>query len=589
MDDIQTAATRAPMALVIAGPGTGKTTVLVGWMLQRSRHGPVIGLTFSREAALEINRRHGQRDPAVSAATIHAVAYRILRLSRGTVRIGSEMEAGDLFRQAVMEVLGRDPTPDEIRHYRGAIDRLVEDGFPLQHWPAALREIGARYLALKRECGIVDFPDLLIMAREDLEKHPELRAIVRAMYPQMAVDEAQDLSRIMVEILNLVYGGEGLLVVGSPAQAIYDWRGANHRLFPQWFRSACGNSGTEIILKRNYRSASPIVEAGKSIGRGYPDAEQQEPVLGDGPPISVVTVADPQRQAEWVAHKVGQLVADQMGSIGVLGRTNSDLLPVEAALSRNNIPYTLQGSTLPLWLHWSTGHILAYLRLATPEGRDHADSLARIINIPPRGLSTTVLQRLPGPLRSLSDVERAIQQDALPTPVREALRDLLLCIQQAATMSPANAVEHIVRNTGYLDWIEQEPDGHYVRNLLRVLHREASRFQTIQEFLEHAGKHGWPAQDAPIRLGTIHSAKGLQYDYVIVLGVTEGNIPHRLSLEAGQEGLEAERRLFYVALTRARKKAWLMVPRSSGERFRDVLLPSRFLNLLPPGTWKWEQ
>jgi DNA helicase-2/ATP-dependent DNA helicase PcrA len=616
---------RAPPLLVIAGAGTGKTATIAHRVAHLVLEGvdpaSILLLTFSRRAATEMTRRAGQISaaalaeragrplPASAAAalrlpwagTFHAIGARLLR--EHAPSLGLEPSFGILDRADAADLL------DAIRHELGlsaakqrfprketclAIHSLAANtGWPLERvlqgwpwcaaWQAELAQLFAHYAARKRESAVLDFDDLLIEWAKAMAQ-PAVGAAIRGRFEQVLVDEYQDTNALQARILlALKPDGQGLTVVGDDAQSIYAFRGAdvaNILDFPERFTPPAGR----ITLDANFRSVQPVLDLANALLDG---ATRQFPKTlharrGGGARPRLVTVADERAQADWVIDTVlrhreeGILLKRQ----AVLFRSahHSDLLEVE--LVRRNVPYVKHGGLRFL----DAAHVkdlLAVLRWAEhPRNR-----LAgfRVLQLMP-GFGPANAQRLLARFAADARFIETLRSFDAPAAAAEAwprFIDLMACLLDPATRWPLAQFDPLL--AWYRPLLDRRHDDATVRaNDLEQLALIATRFGSRERFLtelaldppQAAGDlAGEPLRDEDwLNLSTVHSAKGQEWDAVCVLNVTDGNFPNEYATGNAQ-AIEEERRLLYVAVTRARDALYLLEPKAfyvtGQQRFGD--------------------
>jgi DNA helicase-2/ATP-dependent DNA helicase PcrA len=612
--------------LVVAGAGSGKTRTLAARVARLVGDGVppdrILLLTFTRRAAAEMLRRAGamtdrEGSGRVWGGTFHSIANRLLRRHAASVGLVPEFTVLDrsdseaLFALVRAEVGAGDGS---IRFPKAATiasiySRVVNSRTPLtatlqERYPwcvdhsAAVKEIFIGYTEHKRRHAVLDFDDLLLYWRALLDS-PAATA-VRSSFDHVLVDEYQDTNRIQADILRLLCGpGGNLTVVGDDAQAIYSFRAAeveNILGFPDEYPAA-----TTVVLQENYRSSPQILAATNAViadaGRGF--AKRLRSNRPEGAVPTVVACLDPEAEAEYVCDLVlqrretGIALRDQ----AVLFRTghHSDTLEVE--LARRDVPFVKYGGLKFL----EASHVkdlLAALRVL----ENPRDDLAwhRVLQmIPGIGPATTreLLGRLDGDFGG-DRLEAFLALDAkLPAEAREAfrqLRDGLAAARGSATNAPPPGEQielllpfcRTVFELAYADATARLAD-------LQVLAALASGFGDRSRFITElvldppnsTGDLAGPPHldDDYLVLSTIHSAKGGEWEAVYVIHVADGNIPSDMALsEPG--GLDEERRIFYVALTRAKRHLDVTVPQRFYHRTsirtpnHSYALPSRFLS-----------
>jgi DNA helicase-2/ATP-dependent DNA helicase PcrA len=605
----------------VAGAGSGKTRVLttrIAWLLEQGVHpGEILAYTFTNKAAREMKERVaalvGEARAPFWIGTFHATGARILRLHAdllGLPRDFAIYDADDQKRllKGVLQDLQLDPKQWGLPAVRSAISHWKnEDDSPAQaasqattYYEETFAKIYAAYQVALRKCQAVDFDDLILETVHLLETEDEVRARYAGKFRHVLVDEFQDtngLQLVLVKLLSCVHGN--VFVVGDDDQSIYGWRGArveNMLEFDTYFPGA-----STYRLEQNYRSVGNILAAANGViahnrrrkGKNlWTDA-------GQGDPVSVEQHLDAEDEAARVVAIVQQEA--RRGDVTVLYRTNAQSRLLEDALRRARIAHQVVGS-VQFYERREIRDLLAYLKL-TANPADEV-SLQRIINQPKRKIGNTTVGRLIAASRDhdlpVGDlVQRPdVLTDALGNAAGKRVMGFLTRLagwrRLAADGLPVpELLERILNDIDYEAFLHQdEPDTaagrmENVAELVSSAHafHEASSGGTLGQFLEQtalvADQDTIQDGDGAVRLMTIHTAKGLEFPVTIVTGCEDNLLPHITSADT-DHGVEEERRLFYVAITRARQRLYLLHA-SRRRRFGSYedTLPSRFLHELP--------
>lgn len=603
--------------LIVAGPGSGKTRVLahrIAYAIAtgRVRPGEVVAISFTNRAAGElagrISRLVGEEaGRAIEVGTFHAVCHRMVRArARRAGRSGafSIWDAQDTRRaigQAIRE-LGREGVePPEAQRAislaKARLDyRLLSDGARdgAEDEAAELAAIWRRLEELLARSDALDFDDLIGRAVELLRDHADVRTALQRRHRFIVVDEYQDTNRAQAQWLALLAGERAdVTVVADDDQAIYGWRGAElgnvlafERAFP----------GARVVeLGRNYRSSGAIVAASARLIAHNRDRRPKRLWTGAeaGQPIEVLRFGDELEEAfaaaRWCAALIGEGV--EPGQIALLYRTRQHARPLEQALMADRVPYRVLGGRT-LFDYAEVRDALAYLRLlANPRDRV---ALARALSAPARGLGPAATGWLADHAAEhhsgdlVSTLGDAGQVERLRTSQRAAAVRLGRALSKIAadvrTRSVGATVTEVILASGLARSLQRQAGREAERKLgrLRTLVRAARAYQAESEapslagFLAGAALTRDPEPEADeasrLSLATAHAAKGLEFECVWILGLEEGTLPHRRALAS--EGLEEERRLCYVAMTRAKERLAL-----SWARRRDVRVrtDSRFV------------
>lgn len=594
--------------LIVAGPGSGKTTVLAARIayLVTSRGIPptsVLAITFATKATRELRARLGGLLGAaargVDVATFHAFGLRVVRQwsealgwGSGPLAVYGDEEARRVLREVALELgvdLERWPPRDlasRLERYRLA----AEPGpAPDADKLAALAE---RYEELLRRRGAVDYPAMLSLPLRLMERRPEVLRLLQDSYRHVLCDEFQDVCTAQYRLLTrLAQRHRNLAVVGDPLQTLYGWRGADTRFllaFEHDFPEA-----RVVSLDQNFRATGRLVDLANALGAPLPYGRRLWTDNPRGEPARLHVAADEQAEASFVAAEITRLCAEGLvehpGEIAVLYRTNQQAQHLALALRERRLPYRVRGAG-DLFGRREVRDAVAYLRLA--HCPDDAPALARIVNVPPQRLGrlAEALSASPAPARDLPRLARRHGPAAVAA--AEAVVALVDELHaRSAGLSPALVLDLALERSGYRAWLEGQPDGP-----ARLTHVAA-----LRALAEHAddGLGPWlaelqlgedvaadPDDGERVVLTTIHGAKGGEWRVAFVVGLEEGLLPHaRALLGETQEpdGIEAERRVAYVAVTRPREGLYLLCCRARrrGDR-NEPRRPSRFLRGLPP-------
>jgi DNA helicase II / ATP-dependent DNA helicase PcrA len=591
--------------LVIAGAGSGKTNTLAHRVANLIRHGAdpqrMLLLTFSRRAAQEMERRVGgvlQRalglPPTQSlpnlpwSGTFHSIGARLLREYAG--RIGLEEsftihDRGDaedlmgLVRHEIglSETKNRFPLKgtclgiySRVLNTRDPLERVLQDTYPwCSQWETELKKLFGAYVEAKQQQNVLDYDDLLLFWAEMMAE-PSLAQEVGARFDHLLVDEYQDTNRLQSEIiLAMKPTGQGVTVVGDDAQSIYSFRGATVRNildFPGQF----AQPARIVTLERNYRSTQTILDASNAVIAGA--RERHTKNLWTEKPSShrpqLLLVPDEAEQARWVADQVlrQREAGSTLKSQAVLFRTSSHSAALELELARRNIPFVKFGGLKFL----EAAHVkdlLAVLRFAqNPRGRMAGFRVTQLI----AGVGQATATRLLDAMGEAAQPGEVVQSFEPPAQARQdwaLFADLYAQLRNPEVAWPADLE---LAKAWYLPQLERIHDDAQVRKLdIDQLVRLAAGYASRERFLTEltldppqstSDQSGVPHLDEDyLILSTIHSAKGQEWKAVHVLNVVDGCIPSDMATGT-QEELEEERRLLYVAMTRAKEHLHLIVP-----------------------------
>jgi DNA helicase-2/ATP-dependent DNA helicase PcrA len=611
--------------LVLAGAGSGKTRVLtyrIAHLLRAGRATPsqILAVTFTNKAAGEMRDRLGTLlGPGVARqlwiGTFHAICSRILRASGAPLGLDprfviyDEEDQRQCMRQVLLD-LGLDerqfPPAGVLAEVSRAKNELLDHVAYAARAETYREEVVARlyagYERRLRECRALDFDDLLLWAVRLFREHPEVLAEYQERFRYVLVDEYQDTNHAQYVFTSLLaHRHRNLCVVGDDDQAIYKWRGADVRNILEFERDY--PDARIVTLDENYRSTQRILAVASAVIRHNPHRHPKAlwTANPEGEPVTVYEAYDGYDEARYVADLVRAHVAagGEAGQVAVLYRTHAQSRQFEEMFLRMGIPYQIVGG-LRFYERAEVKDILAYLRVCQNPA-DEA-SLRRILNVPRRGIGEATVRRLDLWARAQGvslweALGRAAEAGVAPA-VRRAIDEFVGIVRELS----AYAAEHSARDvllralevTGYRKALQDEgTDEAYAR-----LENLAELVGVAQEVEDRTGDGSLPAflehlalqtdvdvlEEKPQRvtLMTLHSAKGLEFPVVVLAGLEEGLFPHARAAET-PGGVEEERRLCYVGMTRARTRLVLTYARQrTAYGVARPSLPSRFLAEVPP-------
>lgn len=566
--------------MVLAGAGAGKTKVIAHRILEIVRQGAtpqeVLAITFTNKAAGEMRERvvgllkeHGHGGSgAPFVSTFHSLGLSIIKEHAkllGYKRAPTIYDRADCLSEVKTALKAIGEVEFEPRMVLGAISRAKGDGLTLGAYSERASNFRERAIAaawslyeqaLKKD-GAVDFDDLLLKAVELLTQHPEIRAAYHKRWRYVHIDEYQDTNVIQDRLADLLVGPErNICVVGDPDQTIYGWRGAKIENILQFERKY--KDAKVVTLEENYRSSKNILDAANRLISNNPNRPEKNLSTSRGPgeQLSLYMAGDGGDEALFVARKIGELRDEGVSCehIAVLYRANFQSRALEEKLLDNSIPYQVLGTRF--FERKEVKDVLSFIRAALSE--TPAD-LGRVIDTMPGMGKVTKLKILSG------------QEAALPAKMRErvqSMRTLLNKIRASAeTAPPSELVRIVVVDSGIEKTLKEDKleGGERLENLAELVSL-ASRYdklpppQGLEMFLESAALASDQDEikdtESKVRLMTVHAAKGLEYAYVFIVGLEEGLFPYSREDDA-KDSIEEERRLMYVALTRAKVKLFL--------------------------------
>ena len=630
LNDAQREAVTAPLGrqLVLAGAGSGKTRVLVhriAWLIGVENATPhsILAVTFTNKAAHEMRERIGRllghSPQGMWVGTFHGLAHRLLRAhwqEAGLAENFQILDADDQQRlvKRVIRDLGLDDSKWPARQAQWFINGQKDEGLRPQHIQAGgdlylttLRSIYAAYEAACARAGVIDFSELLLRALDLWRDQPGLLAHYQKRFRHLLVDEFQDTNAVQYAWLRLLgQGGDSLMVVGDDDQSIYGWRGAKIENLQRY-----GEDFAEvrlIRLEQNYRSTGSILKAANALIANNSDRLGKELWTdgGEGEPLLLYAAYNEHDEARYVVESIERALKEGLKrrEIAILYRSNAQSRVLEEALLRERIPYRIYGGQR-FFERAEIKNAMAYLRLLQTRHNDAA--LERVINLPARGIGEKTLETLREFARAhelslWGAIHQAIGVKAIAGRAASALNAFVELIDELALrvegLSLHAMTQQIIEQSGLLAYHRDEKGEKgqtRVENLEELVSAaRAFEYEDLAEgetqlsaFLDHASLEAGEQQAAEdedsVQLMTLHSAKGLEFPLVFLVGMEEGLFPHKMSLEEPGR-LEEERRLAYVGLTRAMQRLVMTYAETrrlyGTETYNRV---SRFVREIPDG------
>ena len=566
--------------MVLAGPGSGKTFVIthrIKYLIEGSGINPahILVVTFSRAAAKEMKDRFEklQGKSYVTFGTFHSVFFSILKTAYG---FSAEQIASDELRYTLIKELIKknEIVNEDINTLSGnllnEIALIKQDNINIKNYYSnsiasdTFKKLYKEYEAELETRNKLDFEDMLSLTYELLSERKDILTAVQNRYQYILVDEFQDINFLQYNIIKLMAGKkQNITVVGDDDQSIYRFRGARPEImlgFERDFRNV-----SKVFLDINFRSTTQIVDASTKLisfnSKRFPKTFKAK--NGSGAPVSVIEFKNPFAEVNSIIKDIKEYIkAEQdINNIAVLYRTNLSPRLLIERMMKNNIPFTIRDSIPNLFEHWVSKDIISYIKLAINLG--NKNDLLRISNKPNRYISRDSLSSSKANIETLFDyyddksymIKRIIE-------LREHLRTI-------KNLKPATALRYIRNVVGYDEYIEEYCDMNGIESddcytVLGDLENSASEFNTFSDWFVHMEEYKEELiearkksneDDIGVRLMTFHSSKGLEFDIVYIIDVNEGSVPYKKA--KGADEIEEERRMFYVAMTRARHKLFI--------------------------------
>ena len=620
--------------LIIAGAGSGKTRVItfrIAHMLDIGiPQSQILALTFTNKAAREMETRikelTGKKLQNLTISTFHAFGVRILRQDidklgwRDNFSIYDETDRNSLIKETGREL---HYSPDALDIYKiGILFSDIKTG--RKHWNAEneiYRQLYEGYQEGLRLFNAVDFDDLITLPIKLFRENPDVLSRYRERYKYIMVDEFQDTSHQQYELMRLL-ADKNVAVVGDDDQSIYSWRGADYQNIINFEKDFPGMK--EIRLEQNYRSTETILAAANGVISH--NTNRKDKTLwsgnGSGKPIEIYMPENETAEAQFIVESIRTICVQEKRKYDdfcILMRANTQSRPLEEEFLQENIPYEMSGGT-SFFQRKEIKDIISYLRVIA--NHDDDVNLLRIINTPRRGIGRATIERLNEVANGLemslweainAVLEASEEESKLAENTREDLRTFVTLIENNKTMLSgrglAKKVRALVEEIRYFDHLITENPKSEKAARFKYLNIE-SLINSMEQWennpdTEDASLYSYlnritllsrddmddEENNGKVNLMTIHASKGLEFPVVFIAGAEEGLIPHQRAVdEGGDAAVEEERRLFYVAITRARDK--LLISSCQNRRRMQSTVPcepSRFLDEIPPNLVEYHE
>ena len=588
--------------LVLAGPGSGKTLTIVNrvkYLIEKQKVRPeeILVVTFTRFAAAEMKSRlclvMGKRDLPVTVGTFHGIYYGILKWAyrMNQENILSETEKYQILRGVInkerMEIFDEE---DFIQDIAAEIGKVKNNRIPLEEFVSekcsadAFRNIYRNYEQHRKELKKIDFDDMLVLCYELFRSRPDVLAQWQKKFRYVLIDEFQDINRIQYDVIRMLAQPENnLFVVGDDDQAIYGFRGADSELmlgFGKDFPDA-----KQILLGMNYRSTANIVQNSLKLIENNVErySKKLEANREGGSCLHIQEVKDPVEEAEYVLEEIQKCKENGIKEeeIAILFRVHTDARAVVEAMVERKIPFQMKEHLPNIYEHFIAKDIMAYFRLAT--GKRRRQDFLQVMNRPKRYLGRDSVS---GSQVSFEDMRKFYcDKDWMIDRIDQFEWDVKMLMK----MAPYAAIQHIRKRIGYDDFLKEYAFTHQINRsdlneVLAEIEEAAKAFSSVEEWFAHVEEYTETLKvkekerNRPrpgVRLMTIHASKGLEFKQVFLIAANEGRIPYQKAKT--DKEIEEERRLFYVAMTRA--KDFLKICYVKIKNGKEVT-PSRFVDEL---------
>ncbi len=606
-------------ALILAGAGSGKTRVLttrIAWLMSTGQVGPhgVLAVTFTNKAAREMTARLSALVPintrGMWIGTFHGLCNRLLRAHFREAGLPQTFQILDTADQLAMvkrllknlNIDDEKYPPRELCHFINAHKEQGVRAVQAEAYDNYTQKRVEFYAEYENQCnreGVVDFAELLLRCHELLQRNEPLRAHYQQRFRYILVDEFQDTNKLQYAWLQLLAGGGAkVFAVGDDDQSIYAFRGAEVGNMRDFERDYAG--ANVIRLEQNYRSHGNILAAANALIKHNRErlGKNLWTDAGAGEPIRAFEGYSDLDEARFVIDEIRELVRDGVPptQCAILYRSNAQSRVLEHELFAKGVPYKVYGG-LRFFERQEIKHALAYLRLLGNPDDDTA--FLRVVNFPTRGIGARSLENLQATAHqinsSLYNAAASLTGKAGQT-VGVFIRLIESLRQETEKLPLPEIIEHIIEKSGLAQHYRTEKEGQERLENLDELINAAATFVddegaigeggALASFLAHAsleaGEHQAGEGQEAVQLMSVHAAKGLEFDVVFVTGLEQGLFPHENSVSQGREGLEEERRLMYVAVTRARRRLYVSCAQTRMLHGQTrYCVPSGFLEEIP--------
>lgn len=591
--------------MVLAGPGTGKTTVITSRIINliKSRivsPGNILVVTFSRAAANEMKERYGrlsetQSSIKVNFGTFHSVFYKLLRQYKGykLEDLLDENHKFGIIKGFVIKLkVGFAEDEEQVRNIIGDMEYIVSTMSEAENFkPGAcsisqLKSIMDEYNDYKQQSGKYDYDDILSDCLNMLRESPRILNEVRERFKYILVDEFQDINALQFEAIKLIAEPlNNIFIVGDDDQSIYGFRGAAPDILLNFENLYIGCR--KIYLRINYRTTSNILTSALSVINTNSNrySKALEVVSGKGSPPVVIKTEDFEKEARIIADRIGQMIKNgkKFSDFAVIYRTNLQSRSVIDAFLDCGIPFVTFDGMVSIYNHWIFKDIVCYLKLGAGLG-DIRDYI-RIMNRPKRYISKDTMEK--AEVYGGDFLRGVINQGNLNRLQINGVMELTNDLKRLGNMNLMNAVRYIRNVIGYDEYLNEYAVSKGISKkglseIVEEIESSAGGYRSIVQYMRHVEEVTEKLRQKEydhfghnnVKLMTMHKAKGLEFETVFICGTVEGLTPYIKDDSASNTDLEEERRLFYVAMTRAKKELYITIPKN---RYGKAVKPSRFV------------
>lgn len=583
--------TKYKNALIVAAPGSGKTTVIINRVNhliedRKAKVGNIIVITFTRAAAENMKTRYKNtfnKDIAPFFGTFHGLFYKILLREGHEINIINDNKCSNI----VKGVLGKyfdDVNEDKVKEVVNNISGFKTSGTNIEEFKSSISkdifiECFNAYENYKKRENLWDFDDLSLNAIQLLKINKQILMKYKNIFKYVLVDEFQDCDELQIEFLRLINGENELFAVGDEDQCIYSFRGSK----PQYMVNFCETfkDSKKLYLSINYRSSKNIVSRSKKIilNNKNRNIKKIEEFHNKDGIIRYLTPYNEFMQGEEIANIIGNFKEGKYTDNAILYRTNMEARSLIDTFTRRKIPFILLDKGYNFFNHFISRDIISYLKLAIDI--KNKELFLSVINKPFRYISKSNISYVNTYKEDIDPFQILINKEDTPPFQCKKLDELRKEILYLNKISLGSAIQYIISSLGYIDYLREYASKYgqnfeELEDMLEEFKGAAEGFKTITEFLVHVQNVEEEIEKSKgdkngVILSTIHGVKGMEFKNVYIINCDEETIPHKSSID---ENIEEERRLFYVAVTRAIHNLYIFSPKTIRGKFYE---PSRFI------------
>lgn len=583
-------------ALVIAGPGSGKTTVLtrrIHNLISKCKVRPedILVITFTKAAAVEMEKRFNaisETSGKVTFGTFHAVFFKILRAAYNykIENVLKEEQRGIIIRQAIeRSALDTDDINETVQNVSAEISKVKSEGLDINAYystscaASEFQKIYNSYQRTLRNNKLIDFDDMLMYCYDLLKNNPPILKYWQERYKYILVDEFQDINKLQYEVVKLLaLPQNNLFIVGDDDQSIYAFRGSKPEIMLNFEKDY--SNVHKITLNTNYRCTGNIVKSSSKLIANNKIRFQKEltTVNPAGNQVEIIEYEDAIKQYQAIADEIKKELLDKKApnDFAILFRTNAIAEPLIRKLMEKNIDFAIRDGIPNIFKHWIATDILTYMRMAL--GSRKRSDFIQVMNKPKRYIGRDYLDG-----SEISFKELAKLYEDKPW-MYERLEQFEKDLNIMRTLPPYAMINYLRMGVGYDDYLKEYAYNHNIPfpeliDKLNEIQDSAKNHKTFASWMEHIEEYSRAIEQSHkagkdcVTLTTMHSAKGLEYDTVFIIDANEEITPHKKGVT--DSDIEEERRIFYVAMTRARQR---LVITYSQKRYNKEQNISRFLD-----------